>query len=87
MQRIHKLIFFRMEGQMHFESANKDAAKAISKVKFGGASRRQKEQQSSIALAEASTVEQRKEVGKMVSFSLFHLEIQRFSSTFARFKR
>ena len=57
-----------MEGQMHFESANKDAAKAISKVKFGGASRRQKEQQSSIALAEASTVEQRKEVGKLVFF-------------------
>ena len=69
MQRIHKLIFFRMEGQMHFESANKDAAKAISKVKFGGASRRQKEQQSSIALAEASTVEQRKEVGKLFLFT------------------
>ena len=72
---------------MHFESANKDAAKAISKVKFGGASRRQKEQQSSIALAEASTVDQRKEVGKLLFFSLIHLEIQRFSSTFARFKR
>ena len=47
---------------MHFESANKDAAKAINKVKFGGASRKQKEQQSSIALAEASAVAQRKEV-------------------------
>ena len=47
---------------MHFESANKDAAKAINKVKFGGASRRQKEQQSSIALAETTTAAQRKEV-------------------------
>ena len=51
-----------MEGQMHFDSATKDAAMAINKVKFGGASRKQKEQQSSIALAEASTVAQRKEV-------------------------
>ena len=47
---------------MHFESASKDAAKAINKVKFGGASRKQREQQSSIALAEASTVATRKEV-------------------------
>ena len=47
---------------MHFESANKEAAKAINKVKFGGASRRQKEQQSSVALGTASTVAQRTEV-------------------------
>ena len=47
---------------MHFDSATKDAANAINKVKFGGASRKQREQQSSIALAEASTAATRKEV-------------------------
>ena len=51
---------------MHFESANKEASKAINKVRFGGASRRQKEQQSSVAaVGAASAVAQRTEVGAL----------------------